>query len=355
MIEKLRFLIFPIFLIILYEIFYIKIFTHALGNFSYFICVSAIVAIIGSYLSDKFSRRFFLYFTFLVCLILSIFYYLGYIKLVIILSPLFFSTPVARAAIIDNHEHFSVKNLMCILYTIYALPWCFYSFFSKSISNIFILYFLIATIISSFFFKVRKRTEVQQSILKKKSVIEKRYIISLFIIAFVLAQIVFYLNLNVLEKVKYHDKISDFAGITFLLGSIFCLLLKGKHDSLIFLAYGFLFLLSSNVLISYFFWKDQMISAVLLGELAIVGGIYNPLVTEKMVLYLGKKRRGFACGIIDFLLSTGLFIAFFVSLIFKKGNLQFLILILILVILICIFQGFSNYLSDKMIEEKKES
>lgn len=356
---NIRKFLFPLLLIILYEIFAIRVYkkigVSSFAFYDYFIIMSAFITFIASYVSDKYSRKFFLNISLLIAIILFTLIYFRQDHLVLYLSPLFFSTPIARAALIDNHEHFSVKNLMCIAYITLFTPWCFYSFFSEDISGLFIFVLLLITLITALIFKNKKiKTSSQNDgIIFKKFTWKKKYQWMPFIIGFTLVQIVFFLIFGKLEQLGNSDKIFDFMGIGLLMGSFFCFFLQGRHDNLILLSYVFLIILTVNSLASYFFWKETFVLKILIGETGIIGGIYLPLVTEKVVIMLGKKRRGLGCGLVEFITAFASLISLIGVHYFKNNYLKLLITVLALVLIACISQKIAINTSKEFKHSKR--
>ncbi len=354
-----RFFLFPLLLLVGYEIFAIRVYqllsAYPLGYYNYLIIVSAIVSFIASILSDKYSRRVFLNISLIICIGLVTLLLFKYEKLVVILAPLFFSTPIARAALIDNHEHISIKNLICVSYISVFLPWSFYSFFSLSRSDILIFAILILTIVSAIIFKIKKIPSRKLNITKSLLLKKNKWLY--FAIAFILIQIVFFLIFGKLEYVENHANIFDFMNIGLLTGAFLCIFLTGKHDELIFLSYIFLFILAFNTFMVFLFWNQENLLNFFFGEIAIAGGVLLPLITEKAVLILGSSKRGLACGLVELVASGGSVIALIGINLFVNGYKGLIITILVLIGLSCFFQKINNYFSKKRIalDHKKEN
>ena len=108
------------------------------------------------------------------------------------------------------------------------------------------------------------------------------------------------------------------------------------------MAYIFLFLLTLNSILAYFLWHTKTVLQIFLGETAVVGGIYLPLVTEKIAYLLGRSKRGLACGLMEFITSIASLLALISVFLFHNKYLLLISFILILAVGACIFQKVSD-------------
>ncbi len=376
--KDLKLFLFPLLLIFLHETFSVWVFKKHLDLSSSImhkivIIGSATISFFAGLLSDKFCRKKMLILSFVVGSMCFAFLFGGKVDISLLIFPFFFAAPIARAALIDNHSHLSIKNLMCVSYIVVFIPWCFASLWSLSSIYYVSAVVSILTIVFLFLFKdLRDLLAHKIHGLKMFQVIKKK--VPFLSMALLMAQLVFFL---IIEKIEYlgvgtlgsDEKLYSFLGLGSLLGAILCLVSdvpknctreyvqsssreainkftnssESKSyipvkttESLLTLSYTFLLLMVFGSLVTFFYW-NQYAWEISLGQIGIFGGFYLPLVTDRAAVALGEERRGLACGIIELIIGLATIIAN----IFSERlslNMAFVFVLLIIALLAYLFQ-----------------
>jgi MFS family permease len=352
--SDIRLFIFPILLIAIYEMYAV----HVYGNvhskeqiypswgYHYFSLASMWLAFWASTASDRYGRKPFLIFCIVIAFTLFLLTYLGYEFSALLISPLFFSTPIANAALIDNHEHLSVKKLMCFSYISRFTPWSFFANISLEESFPYLNVVLIICLISAFIFIDKFRSEKHPK--SKRKLISKK-VISLMA-ALLCAQIVFWMIVDNITLVNKDDKLKLFTilGLGSLIGTVLCYFSKERHEDLITFSFTALLLLIISSFIIFLYWGPGVAWETSLAIVGILGGFYLPVITERTATILGREHRGFATGLVDLTVT----IATLLTIPIPEQNISSIVFAIILIIFAFLAYAIQRY-HTKLIRRKE--
>ena len=325
---------FPLSLIFTYEIFHIKCYAilEAFNLLVYFAFVLAqgLVFWGAGYLADKYPRHKLMWAIVPVIFLEAYLIYYQYYALALLLSPFFCSTSVAKADIIYEHGHRSVKNLMCCAFVATFLPWAFFEQLASGGAEVIAPYAIASVVVTGI---VRQICSPQEHIPKNQKSIKStrpstkktetpipkgrlRYLIFLFLsVGLVSAQANFFSIAEVLESFGVSLNATALTTKSFTIMGRLCLtatilswLHNGNHKDLIYSSYSFLFLLSLG---TYFVGKYWGVEAWRTGSLLTsgLGGFYLPIITEQFALFMGKGHYGNSVGITELLMAVGSILA----------------------------------------------
>lgn len=217
-------------------------------------------------------------------------------------------TPIARAAFIDNYPQHSILKLISITFLAQWIPWTFINYIPK-IDYTIVLYILLAvqslnTVLSFLFFKDKydyvnhdeKHPYPWEILIRKKAILYT-------IVAFILAELTFYLVWLFLEN---HPRMHSWLSITTLatlIGICIALLYKHiPHMSIITLLYGIgagFMLVSFVICLSYpsSSCDNRLINSII--NYSVVGGIYLPFVADAVITMSGEKHKAIGAAFIE--------------------------------------------------------
>jgi MFS family permease len=307
-------------------------------------------------ISDKISRKWALCFFILISL-LEFALLVAHKNLeAILISPLYASTPVAMASIVDNHKRRSVKKLMCVAFACLFAPWCVFRKISSFLAKWedFVILAVVLTILA-FLFKDLKDLKESKENLKKPHFQNSKWFfilnIALLSIGLLGADTVFYQVAENAEKFNYGPDFFEFINRGLLCGTILCFFVSGDVRRLTYVTYAFLLLLSICSYLAFYYWGIDAwrLSFTYLG---VLGGFYLPTVAEIFVGLFGEKSRGKAIGLTLFLTD----VASLISLLFLKKEqlpLYSLRVIILSAIITFISQTLYENFNKKRIKLKK--
>jgi MFS family permease len=305
--KDVQLLVFPLLMIFLYEIFHAKMYIimpeyqQYSWLYGYTLAAGALGFFLAGYISDKISRKLILCIFIPIALLEFALLVIGANLIAILISPLYASTPVAIAAVIDNHRKMNVKKLMCIAFAVLFAPWCFFT----KISSVFLGWNEIAIIglvllAASCFFKDLKKESIENPKSHFSNKRKKSYVILnivLLSIGLIGAETIFFQLVENAERFNYGFEFFEFINRSLICGAILCFFVTGNIRHLTFITYAFLLLLSYSSYLAYHYWGVDAwkLSFTYLG---VLGGFYLPTVSEIFVSCLGRNARGKAIGLV---------------------------------------------------------
>jgi len=321
LLENAKLYVFPLTFIVLYEFFHIKAYraVDTLHPIYYLVLEggSAISLWIAGYLSDFFSKK-----RFLVCIIPIaaaefIALHLGWTRIAIILSPLFVSTAVSRTALIYNHGHRSIKDLIAISYIAVFVTWSFYEKIYSGALDFFVLFLFGALVVFAFPFK-DKGGHYHETHREQDRADAKASFWPFLPGSLIAAQACFFLIVESNKGLVYSGPLFSTLGRGSLLAAGLALFYRGNHKSAILLSFMFLFLYAFASFQPHLS-AGRIEETFSLGALGSMSGFYLPLVTEQFASVLGKHKRGEAVGLVELMIGLGNGVSL-VSVIFLRNH-----------------------------------
>lgn len=305
-------------------------------------------ALIFAYLSDRYSRKKILIFSQLLGLcggiILSLY---GFEIWVLVLVGLTFNPqPVARAALLDNFPNYSRLKLIAITFLAQYSPWAFFSFLSHIEYTVVVHWLLIGlgiNIIFTFFF-FRDPLHAQDKIISLKKAIRmsgKSSVIYSMLIAFVFAEITFYVLWNFLEY--DHIRQSALAVSTYgtLLGiAVAMLYVRLPHISIITLFYSIGAVLMFITLMRCFQNSSNCLDSLIvsMNHYSIIGGLYLPFITDAIINMVGSKYKAVGSASVELCSTLAAYLGAMSNLIIRHNTIALLGIIVIMYVLASLIQ-----------------
>jgi MFS family permease len=273
----------------------------------------------------------------LSCLLFLYFYHHvadEYYYLVIIGSILFIPSPAARAYIIDHYQsniliykklHLTTTRLIGISWLFQYLPWVFFILLAGLNKPQFILLISFGLMINLIlvYFLFQGKFEEKHKHTSEPSV--KFRGISNILMAFLLAQSVFFLVFSKTEFIFTNGSLFSLIGIGCMIGTLLSLFYKKiPHLSIITNSYGICFVLSLTGVLALLFTSPNenidLFVKLQIVHLGALGGFYLPFVFDVVIRKGKSTHRGIMLAYLEIIQLIASLIGIFIVSMFEKNN-----------------------------------